>query len=415
MVKTFSLLRKRTSFGKSTISETTKFMCSSNIRRVPVYSVLSLSLMHIFVPNSPRIKSSGYITRIKFLAMTNTVLIVLGMAGSGKSTFCHRLHTWLSDKTMQINSRTGLNDAVCGINLDPAVQTVKMPVHYDIRDTIDIDELMQKKKLGPNGAILTALNLFAAHIDVLISQIEGLKPQYTIIDTPGQIEMFTTSVSGQIITQCLSKTKGVRVKMIYLVDGEKAQNPQCFISNMLFATSVYYRFREELLITVNKSDIEGAEQIKSWATDYDSFSGALPEDGMNTPLTNSIALWMEEFYSRFNLFYLSAATGMGKTAFIAEVDREIESKETSELHDVDLSDAQSNDSIISKEIETEEDKTPNAPANVIQNILDALKKTTIMCAQSNEGDSSESNEENEKEKNTHSPPQKDQLEETKEE
>ncbi|KAI5161343.1 GPN-loop GTPase [Nematocida ausubeli] len=303
--------------------------------------------------------------------MANTVLIVLGMAGSGKSTFCHRLHSWLSGSNPKINSKTGLNDKVCGINLDPAVNEVKMPVHYDIRNTIDIDELMQKKQLGPNGAILTALNLFAAHIDVLISQIEELQPEYTIIDTPGQIEMFTTSVSGQIITQCLSGTKGVQVKMVYVVDGEKAQHPQCFISNMLFATSIHYRFKEQLLVAVNKSDVEGAEKIKKWAGDFESFSEALPEEGINTPLTQSIALWMEEFYSNFNLFYISAATGLGKTAFIAEVNRKEEEPGKDETEEI-ISSTEHTES-------QDESDLPEAPASVIESIIETLKKTTILC------------------------------------
>ncbi|KAI5132525.1 uncharacterized protein NESG_01106 [Nematocida ausubeli] len=303
--------------------------------------------------------------------MANTVLIVLGMAGSGKSTFCHRLHSWLSGSNPKINSKTGLNDKVCGINLDPAVNEVKMPVHYDIRNTIDIDELMQKKQLGPNGAILTALNLFAAHIDVLISQIEELQPEYTIIDTPGQIEMFTTSVSGQIITQCLSGTKGVQVKMVYVVDGEKAQHPQCFISNMLFATSIHYRFKEQLLVAVNKSDIEGAEKIKKWAGDFESFSEALPEEGTNTPLTQSIALWMEEFYSNFNLFYISAATGLGKTAFIAEVNRKEEESAKEKTEEI-ISSTEHTES-------QDESDLPEAPASVIESIIETLKKTTILC------------------------------------
>ncbi|KAI5189491.1 GPN-loop GTPase [Nematocida minor] len=323
--------------------------------------------------------------------MDNTVLIVLGMAGSGKSTFCHRLYSWLSEKNLKIDSRTGLNDAVCGINLDPAAATVKMPLHYDIRDTVQIHDLMQQKKLGPNGAILTALNLFVTQIDTFISQIVELGPRYTVIDTPGQIEMFTTSISGQILTQCLSRTKGIRVKMVYVVDGEKAQSPQCFISNMLFATSIHYRFNEQLLVVVNKSDMEGSEKIEEWASSFETFAADLPEEEMSTPLTRSIALWMEEFYSNFSLLHVSAATGMGKRALIEEVDR----REPDEQEETENKEEKSAECLQGKE-ESQKD-------TVIQSILETLKRTTILCSSGKKEDEDESDEETKEdtEVNTH--------------
>lgn len=338
--------------------------------------------------------------------MDNTVLIVLGMAGSGKSTFCHRLYSWLSEGNIKIDSRTGLNDEVCGINLDPAAATVKMPVHYDIRDTVPIENLMQEKKLGPNGAILTSLNLFITKIDEFITQIVELKPKYTVIDTPGQIEMFTTSVSGQILVKCLSRTEGIRVKLVYVVDGEKAQNPQCFISNMLFATSIHYLFKEPMLIAVNKSDVEGVEKIGKWASDFETFEEVLPEEDMATPITRSIALWMEEFYSTFDLTCVSAATGMGKKQLLQKIDEreekvleksreEAESEESIETHPFAEKEPSEIDKKESPNIEKEEeqdgiDKKEKNKAT-IQNILEALKKTTILCTKDTENTQSDEN------------------------
>ena len=81
-----------------------------------------------------------------------TVLIVMGMAGSGKTTFVHRLISYLS----QQGKRT------YNINLDPAVLEVNFPCNIDIRDSVKYKNVMKSYQLGPNGAILTSLNLFAA-------------------------------------------------------------------------------------------------------------------------------------------------------------------------------------------------------------------------------------------------------------
>lgn len=51
------------------------------------------------------------------------------------------------------------------MNLDPAVRTLPFAVNIDIRDTVRYKEVMKQYNLGPNGAILTSLNLFATKFD----------------------------------------------------------------------------------------------------------------------------------------------------------------------------------------------------------------------------------------------------------
>lgn len=51
------------------------------------------------------------------------------------------------------------------INLDPAVMTLPFGANIDIRDTVKYKEVMKQFNLGPNGGILTSLNLFATKFD----------------------------------------------------------------------------------------------------------------------------------------------------------------------------------------------------------------------------------------------------------
>ena len=51
------------------------------------------------------------------------------------------------------------------MNLDPAVTTVPFAANIDIRDTVSYKEVMGQYQLGPNGAIMTSLNLFATRFD----------------------------------------------------------------------------------------------------------------------------------------------------------------------------------------------------------------------------------------------------------
>ena len=111
----------------------------------------------------------------------------------------------------------------------------------------------QRYNLGPNGAILTALNLFTTKFDQVLDLVEkraesvecarlsfagcsiGLTPppSYVIVDTPGQIEIFTWSASGAIITDAVASA--LPTVIAYIVDTPRAVAPATFMSNMLYA------------------------------------------------------------------------------------------------------------------------------------------------------------------------------------
>ena len=80
--------------------------------------------------------------------------------------------------------------------------------NIDIRDTVKYKEVMKQYGLGPNGAIITSLNLFATKFDQVLGLIEKRSPEIDniIIDTPGQIEVFTWSASGKFLLKSRKTT-----------------------------------------------------------------------------------------------------------------------------------------------------------------------------------------------------------------
>ena len=101
---------------------------------------------------------------------------------------------------------------------------------------------MSDYKLGPNGAIMTCLNLMVSKIDLLIESIKknmDRKNRIFIIDTPGQIEVFNWSASGQIISTSLANI--IPTSFLFVADVVRCQNPNTFMSNMLFCCSVLFR------------------------------------------------------------------------------------------------------------------------------------------------------------------------------
>jgi hypothetical protein len=147
------------------------------------------------------------------------VCIILGMAGSGKTSVMQRVASVLAARSQPAYH----------INLDPAVSQVPFGANIDICDTVNYREVMKQYGLGPNGAIMTSLNLFATRFEEVLQLLEKRAPSldYIFVDTPGQIEVFTWSASGDIITKMLGAT--FPTVLIYVVDTTRCTNATTFM------------------------------------------------------------------------------------------------------------------------------------------------------------------------------------------
>jgi GTPase SAR1 family protein len=230
------------------------------------------------------------------------VVLVVGMAGTGKTTLVQRLNHHVVENDMRAYF----------INMDPAVVDVPFDARIDIRDSVKYKDVMQQYKLGPNGAILTCLNLFATKIDQVVSLIEQRKDEldYVFVDTPGQIEVFTWSASGQMITEAFSSTFPTCI--LFVGDTTRCVNPQTFMSTMLYSSSIMYKTQLPLTVTFNKCDVVDGSMAVEWMRDPEALSLALKgQKSYVATLTDSLAVFLHEFYENLHFALVSALGGEG--------------------------------------------------------------------------------------------------------
>ncbi|PBK72415.1 XPA-binding protein 1 [Armillaria solidipes] len=258
-------------------------------------------------------------------------IITIGMAGAGKSTFVQRINSYLHSQNPPSPPYI--------LNLDPAVTHVPFEANIDIRDTVNYQEVMKQYNLGPNGGILTALNLFTTKFDQVLELVEKRAEtvDYVILDTPGQIEIFTWSASGAIITDAVASS--LPTVVAYIIDTPRTTAPATFMSNMLYACSILYKTKLPFILVFNKIDVEPHNFAIDWMHDFEAFQEALATHGgardsegeptyMNS-LMNSMSLVLDEFYRNLKAVGVSSVTGQGIKEFFdaVEVSREEYEKE----------------------------------------------------------------------------------------
>jgi GTPase SAR1 family protein len=267
-------------------------------------------------------------------------IVCVGMAGSGKTTFMQRINSYLHTQHTE-SPKTTAPPYV--INLDPAVRSVPFDSNIDIRDSVNYKEVMKQYNLGPNGAILTSLNLFSTKIDQVMSILEKrCLPQaseekatestppttsHIIVDTPGQIEVFVWSASGSILLSSLASS--FPTVIAYVIDTPRTtENTSTFMSNMLYAISILYKTKLPMILVFNKTDVKQPTEAIDWMRDFETFQAAVRAEeeeeregsGYMGSLLNSMSLVLEEFYNQLSVVGVSSMTGDGVEDFFDAVE-----------------------------------------------------------------------------------------------
>ncbi|KAI9767234.1 MAG: ATP binding protein [Geoglossum simile] len=136
--------------------------------------------------------------------MSKFGMLVMGPAGSGKTTFCTALIQYLRN-----NKRSCFY-----VNLDPAAEEFAYEPDLDIKDLISLEDVMEDMGLGPNGGLVYCFEFLLENLDFLTEPLDPLTEEYLIIfDMPGQIELYTHIPILPTLIKHLTRTGALNINL----------------------------------------------------------------------------------------------------------------------------------------------------------------------------------------------------------
>ncbi len=126
----------------------------------------------------------------------------------------------------------------------------------DVRELICVQDVMEEMGLGPNGALLYAMEVLEDSLDDwLQEEMEGYgDDDYVLFDCPGQIELYShVSVFRSFVDQL--KMWGWNVCAVYLLDSQFITDNSKFISGSMQALSAMVQLELPHINVLTKVDL----------------------------------------------------------------------------------------------------------------------------------------------------------------
>lgn len=197
----------------------------------------------------------------------------IGTAGSGKSMMVHAFQVWMNTQGY---------DAIT-VNLDPGAENLLYEPDVNIQDWYTLKEAMKDTDLGPNAAQIYCADMLALNAKEVGDTIKGFETSYVLIDTPGQMELFTFRESSKVILDEFGRDDSI---LAFLVDPILARTPSGLISSIMLSATTQFRFSVPLTTILSKVDIlpeAELDMILEWSRSPDKLYDSLEQEAV-TPV-----------------------------------------------------------------------------------------------------------------------------------
>ncbi|KAL5477955.1 hypothetical protein EMCRGX_G024819 [Ephydatia muelleri] len=247
--------------------------------------------------------------------------LVVGPAGSGKSTYCSTVAKYCQDAKR----------AVHVVNLDPAAEYFDYPVEIDISELIRVDDVMEDEdlKLGPNGGLVFCMEYLAENMDWLEEQLGDDDDDYFLFDCPGQIELYTHIPAMRQIVDTLQNRWNFRLCVVFLLDSQFLVEASKFFAGMMTALATMVTLELPHVNVLSKVDLLDAKAKKELDRYLDPESSDLLSELSKTTnkkyhkLNKAIAALIDD-YSLVQFMALDISDEESVTNIVLQVDLAIQ-------------------------------------------------------------------------------------------
>ncbi|MHA1684731.1 MAG: ATP/GTP-binding protein [Promethearchaeota archaeon] len=233
-------------------------------------------------------------------------LLILGPAGSGKSTLVQALSGYLAT--------SDLYSSIVTCNLDPGSDD-DFPWDVDVRDSLTLSEIMKNYDLGPNGAVIKSYELLTDEIEHLSRHLAPVdNSSFVLIDAPGQLEPLIFMSSGDLL---ISKMSELFTDMIalFLMPGDIISKPLDYAFLTMIIAGLQLKINIPLIQIISKSDLMD-KNTETYLQDPLKFKEAIIKEGMGqyTEYALYAAEMIEKIIPLVNLIKVQITPG-GFTGF----------------------------------------------------------------------------------------------------
>jgi len=219
-------------------------------------------------------------------------VMILGPAGCGKSLLTEKFGMYLENEGYSVGY----------VNLDPGCLSVSYRCNFDVRERITVEEIMKKEGLGPNGAMIKAMEKLE-NIEIP----EYAEKDFVLIDTPGQLEVFSFHRCGPKIVSQLKELVG-----IFIFDASIGVEDLPAV--YLYSLATRYRLGINAINIFNKADLldkKEMETMRNFVLNPARFKEIVEVKGVLLDIYSPISEMLRKVLPAQRILFVSAKTGMG--------------------------------------------------------------------------------------------------------
>eukprot|EP01084_Bolivina_argentea_P023829 44509_1 len=177
--------------------------------------------------------------------------MVMGPAGTGKSTYCRVVQEWAraSRRTLHV------------VNLDPAAEEFGYDVAFDVRDLITVADVMEELNLGANGGLVYCMEYLLDNLDWIQDELNNYDDdEYIVFDCPGQVELYSHIPIMKRVMKALQDW-GFNIAGVFLLDATFMSDVSKFMAGSLLSLSAMVQLEVPHINVLSKCDLADSQEV----------------------------------------------------------------------------------------------------------------------------------------------------------